>query len=157
MPKSNDAFHITEDALKAMLRHFRHEYPREGCGFLAGKQGTAHRFYPINNLNPETRRYLMDPKHVLRTEISILRRGQRILAVCHSHPEGECFPSPWDLQGLFFDPMFRWPLWNEEIHVIALMEPLVAPGLGVFRISSKGRAEEIPLSRVTLADDPTIC
>ena len=153
MPDPIDAFHVTEDALAAMLRHFRHEYPREGCGFLAGKHEIAHRFYPINNLNPEMRRYCMDPRHVLRTELSILRRSQRILAVCHSHPEGECYPSPWDLQGSFLDPEARWPLWNEEVHVIALMEPFEAPGLGVFRISPMAGIEELPLSVEVMLGD----
>ncbi len=146
MPEPIDAFHVTEDALAAMLRHFRHEYPREGCGFLAGKHDIAHRFYPINNSSPENRNYFMDPRHVLRTELSILRRSQRILAVCHSHPDGDCAPSAWDLRGCFLDPEFRWPLWSEEIHVIALMEPLEAPRLGVFRISSIDWVEEIPLT-----------
>lgn len=148
--KSSDPFYVTEEAIAAMLKHFRHEYPREGCGFLAGKQGIAHRFYPVNNLNPDLRRFFMDPRHVQRTELSILRRGQRILGVCYSHPDGECFPSPWDLRGSFLDPLARWPLWSEEIHIIALMEPCEAPRLGAFRISPEGGAREVPLERKVL-------
>ena len=145
MSESNGSFRMTHEAQNAMLRHFRHEFPRESCGFLAGKQDIAHRFYPINNLNPENHRFFMDPRHVLRTELSILRRGQRILAVCHSRPTGECFPCAWDLCGSFYDPASRWPLWSEEIQIIALMEPVEAPCLGAFRMLAEGGTEAIGL------------
>lgn len=133
---------ITEEALEAMLAHFRAELPREGCGFLAGREETAFRYYPIHNLNLDCRRFLMDPLHVQRTEVSILRREQRILAVCHSHPEGECAPSQWDIEGAFFDAQFEMPLWTREIHVIALMDPPERPVVRGFRIRVGGRVVE---------------
>jgi proteasome lid subunit RPN8/RPN11 len=139
------ALTITPEALTAMLEHFRAELPREGCGFLAGKGNSAYRFYPIHNINPELRRFLMDPRHVQRTETSIYRRSQRILAVCHSHPEGTCFPSRWDIEGAFFDPQLRFPLWMDEVQVIALMDPLDQPLVKGFLIRPGGRVEEVPL------------
>jgi proteasome lid subunit RPN8/RPN11 len=137
--------HITPGAFEAMLAHFRSELPREGCGFLAGRGRVASRFYPIHNLSPELRRFSMDPRHVQRTEISIFRRNQRLLGVCHSHPEGECYPSRWDIAGAFFDPLLRWPLWLDEVQVIALMDPLEAPIVKGFRIVPGGYVEEVPV------------
>lgn len=136
---------ITGEALERMLEHFRRELPREGCGFLAGRGGLAHRFYPIHNINPDLRRFLMDPLHAHRTEVSILRRGQRILGICHSHPEGECVPSRWDISGSFFDADLRLPMWIEEVQVIALMVPIENPVVRGFRIEAGGKVTEVPL------------
>lgn len=141
-------FFITEEALGAMIDHFRRELPREGCGFLAGRDDTAFRFYPIHNLNLDCRRFLMDPLHVQRTEVSIHRREQRILAVCHSHPEGECYPSRWDVEGAFFDAQFQMPLWTREIQIIALMDPPERPLVRGFRILTGGRISETPVEVV---------
>jgi proteasome lid subunit RPN8/RPN11 len=139
---------ITQSAYGEMLEAFRKELPREGCGFLAGRKGLAHRFYSIHNINPDRRRFLMDPRHVRRTETSIFRRGQRILAVCHSHPEGECHPSRWDIAGAFFDPEFRMPLWEQEVQVIALLSDPNTPVVRGFLIRSGGEVIETRLEVV---------
>lgn len=136
---------VTLQAYESMLAHFRGELPREGCGFLAGGSGLAHRFYGIQNTSPELRRFSMDPRHVQRTEISIRRRSQRILAVCHSHPDGEAYPSTWDVAGAFFDPQLSLPLWMEEVHVIALMDPPDSPEARAFFIKPGGVIEEVAL------------
>jgi len=142
----NDTFlEITEEALQAMLSHFERELPREGCGFLAGRDRTAYRFYPIHNINIDRRRFLMEPLHVQRTETSIYRREQRILGVCHSHPDGDCYPSKWDIAGAFFDAQYEMPLWTREVHVIALMDPVERPMVKAFRIGVGGRIDEVPL------------
>jgi len=142
---NNGALKITAGALDAMARHFQKELPREGCGFLAGRNGVAHRFYPINNLNPDCRKFLMDPLHVMRTETSILRRNQRILGICHSHPDGECSPSNWDISGAFFDTDQKLPLWSDEVQVIALMVPPENPTVRGFRIHKGGQVDQVEL------------
>lgn len=140
---------ITEEALAAMLDHFRRELPREGCGFLAGRRNLAHRFYPIHNQTPDLRRFSMEPLHVKRTEVSIFRRNQRILAVCHSHPEGECYPSRWDIESAFFDPALRWPYWDKEVQLIALLSNPDRPTIKGFRYLVGGEVEEAPLETVS--------
>lgn len=136
---------ITESALVEMLAHFRRELPREGCGFLAGTRNRAHRFYPINNLTPDLRRFSMDPLHVKRTEVSIFRRNQRILAVCHSHPDGDCYPSRYDVESAFFDAALRWPYWEKEVQIIALLSDPDAPLVKGFRYRIGGEVEEVEL------------
>lgn len=144
----DETLQITEDALRAMLAHFRHELPREGCGFLAGRGQIAFRYYAIHNLQIDCRRFLMDPLHVQRTETSIFRREQKILAVCHSHPEGECYPSRWDIEGAYFDAQFEMPMWTKEIQVIALMSPERDPIVRGFRIGVGGSVLESSLEVV---------
>ncbi len=145
MTQDSDELCVTAEALEHMLAHFRLELPREGCGFLAGRGRLARRFYPIHNINPDLRRFLMDPLHAHRTELSILRRGQRILGICHSHPEGECYPSRWDISGSFFDADLRLPMWIEEVQVIALMASPKSPLIRGFRIETGGKVTGVPL------------
>lgn len=90
----------------------------------------------------------MDPLHVQKTETSILRREQKILGVCHSHPEGECYPSKWDIEGAFFDAQFEMPLWTREVQVIALLEDRENPIVRGFRIEKGGRVTEADLEIV---------
>lgn len=128
-----------------MIDHLRRELPREGCGFLAGTRNLGSRFYPIHNQNPDLRRFSMDPLHVKRTEVSIFRRNQRILAVCHSHPDGECYPSRWDIESAFFDPALRWPYWEKEVQIIALLSDPEEPVIRGFRYLPGGKVQEVDL------------
>ncbi len=140
---------ITEDAYEAMLSHFRFELPREGCGFLVGRDQTAFRFYPIHNLIMDCDKFLMDPLHVQRTEKSVFRREQAILGVCHSHPEGECYPSRWDIEGAFFDAQYEIPLWVRETQIIALMEPTEIPNVKGFHIGVGGQVKETSIQVIS--------
>ena len=136
---------VTPEALKAMLSHFRRELPREACGFLAGRNGLASRYYPIHNVTPARLGFLLDPNHVHRTETSVVRRNQRLLGLCHSHSEGECHPSGWDITGSFFNFGLRLPLWTNKIQIIAQFENPDSPQVRGFRVSPDGLVEEVPL------------
>lgn len=139
---------ITNETREAMLRHFRREFPREACGLLAGSEGVAYRYYPINNLNTRRLQFMMDPSHTQRTETSILRRGQRILAVCHSHPEGDCYPTGWEITRRFLGTDLMLPAWAGEIQVIALLDESAPPEIRGFQILPGDEVREIGLETI---------
>ena len=88
----------------------------------------------------------MDPSHTQRTETSILRRGQRILAVCHSHPEGDCYPTDWEIEHRFLGTDLTLPAWAGAVQVIALLEDSETPEVRGFQVFPGEKVEEVGLS-----------
>lgn len=81
-------------------------YPQECCGLLSGRsQGagaareiTVTAVYPSPNLAPEPRRnFEIDPALRLRLQRELRDRGDSVVGLYHSHPDGRAQPSPTDL------------------------------------------------------------
>jgi proteasome lid subunit RPN8/RPN11 len=125
---------VSPYALQTMQQHFCGEYPREACGLLAGRRGTVLRFYPIHNLNPGDHWAYMDPDHVRRTLLSINRRGQILMALCYSRTQGNRLPTPWDVQGVFFDASVLWQFPEGEILVLTHFDENQERHTNAFRI-----------------------
>lgn len=85
-----------------MIAHARAGVPNEVCGVLAGNGGVLTAVYPVTNLDPDSRRYLMDPKGLLYAMLDCERRGWDLLGFYHSHPTSPPFPSETDLAMAFY-------------------------------------------------------
>jgi proteasome lid subunit RPN8/RPN11 len=85
-----------------MISHARAGAPNEVCGVLAGDGGALTAVYPVANLDPDSRRYLMDPKGLLHAMLDCERRGWDVLGFYHSHPTSPPFPSETDLAMAFY-------------------------------------------------------
>lgn len=144
------SFRITEEAYQQMVASLKKESPREACGFLAGRHGIADRFYPLDNLNGQLKDFFLDAGHVRRTEISIHRRNQQIMALCHSHPTGVCHPDPWDIQARFLDPDLGWPAWLDGYYLIARFPEESDAEVRCYRLVIGVSVDEIPLVREPL-------
>ena len=82
-----------------MLRHARNEHPNECVGLLFGTEGGVRRRVPLTNIaaQPETR-FFARPAEVLAALQEADGRGETLLALYHSHPNGPSTPSPTDLE-----------------------------------------------------------
>ncbi len=91
--------HLT---LPAALRdeivgHARAEAPKEACGLVAGHGATAERVIRCANVSSNaTVRYTIDPREQLRAFRELDDRGEELVAIYHSHPASQPYPSPTD-------------------------------------------------------------
>jgi len=94
---------IPESIADRLGVHARSSYPRECCGFILGEHCDGEMYVedilPVENIAPENDRYLMAPESVLMAEQTARAGKWEILAVYHSHPDGDSTPSETDRQG----------------------------------------------------------
>lgn len=88
---------IDSGLLAALLSHFTHALPNEGCVLLSGTASQVTRIWPITNVAASPTRFVMDPTQQVDAMLAIHRQGQTLLAIAHSHPTGPAVPSPTDL------------------------------------------------------------
>ncbi|HEY8731868.1 MAG TPA: M67 family metallopeptidase [Candidatus Limnocylindria bacterium] len=93
---------IDQLALPATMRdeivaHARAEAPKEACGLVAGRDGRATRAIRCANAHPApVTRYTIDPREQLRAFRDMEANGEELLAIYHSHPVTQPYPSPTD-------------------------------------------------------------
>ncbi len=145
MKKNLPDLEIPEQLLNRIIEHARQEYPLEGCGILAGKDGKITDFYPVVNTEKSSSCYLMEPEGQLRVFLEIERKGLELSAIYHSHPHTAVFPSQRDVDYAFYP--------DSLILIISLMEEK-APQIEVFQIE-EGKIERKAL-RFTGKDEKSI-
>ena len=92
---------VPEVVLRALLDHLASALPDEGCSVLVGRDDHV-RLVPMENAQaahhardpeafPRTARtaYSLDPRAWLGLLRDVDRTGERVLAIAHSHPDGE--------------------------------------------------------------------
>lgn len=74
---------LTAKIKKAINAHAKTEYPRESCGVIIGKE-----YIPCTNIAVDDAQFEIDP-------IDLVGAGKegKVLAYCHSHPDGSVLPS----------------------------------------------------------------
>ncbi len=107
-------------ALEGLVRRARSEAPAEIVGFLAGgyENGAARatRDVPLPNRSPDGTAFLADPFVQFLTEKEIAARSEEIVAIYHSHPQGDGAFS--DLDAVFAGP------WRCA-HLIVGLHPII--------------------------------
>ena len=118
----------------ALVTHCQSRYPKEACGYLAGRaEGAAEQAYPMTNAEDSPIGYRMDPKEQLQAEKQMRRRGQRLVGIYHSHTASDAYPSSVDIS-LAISPDVSYVL-------VSLKDP-ARPGLRSFRIDGPQVTEE---------------
>lgn len=79
-------------AYKDFVDHARSEAPREACGFLVQAAGDDEIYVSSRNTAPDPTQHFVTHKE---DYLAAAARG-KIIAVCHSHPDAPCTPSPSD-------------------------------------------------------------
>lgn len=118
-----------------MLRHARAEAPLEACGLVGGRGGRPERFLPTPNAEGSPVRYSIAPRDLLRAMREIEAGGMELVAIFHSHPTTEAYPSPTDVKLAF---------WPEAIYAILSLAQADAPVLRAFLIR-EGKVQEVPV------------
>ena len=125
---------LSQELSEQVIAHCRHCYPKEACGYLAGRaEGAAEQAYPMTNAEDSPIGYRMDPKEQLQAETLMRQRGQRMAGVYHSHTASDAYPSSVDVS-LAISP--------DVSYVLVSLKDLARPVLRSFRIDGPQITEE---------------
>ncbi|MGH2812607.1 MAG: M67 family metallopeptidase [Actinomycetota bacterium] len=89
---------VPKNLHREMVDHCRRGLPNEACGFLAGRDGTAERIYPLTNAAASPVYYRPADKEMLAAMNEIDARGLELVAIFHSHVASRAYPSPTDVR-----------------------------------------------------------
>ncbi|MCC7355129.1 MAG: M67 family metallopeptidase [Anaerolineae bacterium] len=118
-----------------IIAHTKEGGPAEICGMIAGKEGKAVKLYRIANAaeNPVVT-YFMEPHDQLRAFRDMDEHGWELLAIYHSHPSSENYPSQTDVRQAFYP---------EAYYIIATLYRPSAVPLRAYRIVDNVITEEL--------------
>ncbi len=94
---------IPENIINEMIQHAREGYPEEVCGILAGDESAVTTIYRMTNTEHSPVSYFMDPREQFQVMKDMRQKGLKMLAIYHSHPEAEAYPSQKDVRLAFYD------------------------------------------------------
>ena len=123
---------------KAMLAQLQAAYPLEGCGLMAGRDGTVQRIYPVANRLASPYAFEMEPAEQVRAMLDLEERGLELLAIYHSHPKGPAGPSASDVARAYYP---------EAAQLIVSLSDREHPTVRAFSIAD-GRVGELSLQIV---------
>ncbi|TAN40615.1 MAG: M67 family peptidase [Nitrospirae bacterium] len=86
-----------------MMAHCKAGLPDEACGILAGTGSKVSKLYGMSNTEPSPVSYFMDPAEQFAAMKDMRNNGLSMLAIFHSHPASEAFPSAKDVGLAFYD------------------------------------------------------
>lgn len=116
-----------------MLAHARGQAPLEACGILGGRQGQPVRFFPTPNGEQSPVRYAIPPADLFRVMRTLEGEGLDLLAIFHSHPATQAYPSATDVRLAFYP---------EACYLIMSLANPEEPVLRAFRIMDGQISEE---------------
>ncbi len=109
-----------------MIAHARDTYPNESCGILAGRDSVPSHLYQVKNTDPNPRiRYLMDTQEQFWVFKNIRHNDLEVVAIYHSHPHTEAYPSPTDVKLAYYP---------EAYYVLTSLQDQAHPAVRAFRI-----------------------
>ena len=134
--KGQETVRLPESYRREIVAHALEGKPNEVCGLIAGCDGHPVKLYRTTNSDPTPRvRYNVEPRELLEALREIEDRGWSLLAIYHSHPESEAYPSGTDVNLSYYP---------EAVYLIASLVHEDAPVVRAFRIVDK-RITELDL------------
>jgi len=90
---------LTREQLELVIAQAKRDAPNETWGMIGGKDNRAQKIFPMKNVSPTpVTRYVADPPELLKTVRAIEdEHGWDILAIYHTHPATEPYPSATDI------------------------------------------------------------
>lgn len=127
---------IPQWIINQILAHAKDTFPNESCGILAGKNSMPSHIYQVKNTDPNPRiRYLMDPQEQFWIFKNMRHNGLELIAIYHSHPHTEAFPSLTDLKLAYYP---------EAYYILTSLQDPQNPSMRAFRIQ-EGQITEEPI------------
>jgi [CysO sulfur-carrier protein]-S-L-cysteine hydrolase len=120
-------FSIPKQFYDAMILQAQAEHPNECCGLLAGKDSRVSQIYKMTNTQHSPINYLMDPREQFVVFKEMRKKGLDLLAIYHSHPHTQAYPSKTDV---------RLAYYPEAAYLILSLEDKTKPVLNAYRIST---------------------
>lgn len=111
--------------------------PYEACGLIAGDAaGRPLRYHPMKNVAGRLDWFEPDPMDLLKLTMALEDAGERLWAICHSHPQSPARPSASDIEAAGYP---------DSLYLIcSLLEP-DRPVIRAYRIGDGVVSEEVPL------------
>lgn len=137
--KTPDAgvFQLPDEMRAAIVHHAMRDAPRECCGIIAGRDGTAIQLYETRNIAAGNRLYEIDPAQLIELEFREFPAQElELVAIYHSHPESPAYPSTTDVELAF---------WPDAVFLICSLADRDQPEIRGFRIRD-GAIHEVTLS-----------
>ncbi len=134
-------FELPRRYAEEMIAHAREEAPNECCGIIAGKDGRALRLYRARNSEQSPYRYNIDSDDLYRIHSEVEALGWEFVAIYHSHPRGEAFPSPTDVAMAYAGDQ-AVELWPGALYIIVSALDADSPQIRAFRIKARDVTEE---------------
>ena len=94
----DNPFNLEKNYADEMIAHARAEAPDECCGILAGVKGRVIKMYRTTNAEHSPYHYTIDLYELISIYEEIREKGWELLAIYHSHPHTEAYPSPTDVE-----------------------------------------------------------
>lgn len=95
----SDSLLIHRAQAQELMRRARAAAPAECCGLLIGSAGAVREILPLTNAAARPAvAYLAEPGELLRALMEIEASGDELLAIYHSHPQGDATPSETDIR-----------------------------------------------------------
>ncbi|OGV74165.1 MAG: hypothetical protein A3K19_21065 [Lentisphaerae bacterium RIFOXYB12_FULL_65_16] len=127
---------IRQTVYDIMLAAARRVAPLEACGLLAGREGHATTCYELVNADGSSEHYSMRPEEQFAAAKDMRAKGQKLLAIWHSHPASPARMSDEDLR-LAYTP--------GVVYVILSLVRPEAPDVRGF-VLDEGVAKEVPVT-----------
>ncbi len=126
-----------------IIAHASEEAPIECCGILAGRDGEILRLYRALNSEQSPYRYNIDPQDLFRIHSEVEAAGWEFIAIYHSHPGGQAYPSSTDLtMAQTAGPGEALELWPGVVYLIVSLADPSSPQMRAFRLERGILAEE---------------
>ncbi len=126
VPKEERVVHLPSSYLRQIVEHAREGKPNEVCGLIAGRDGYPVKIYRTTNNDPMPRvRYNVEPRELLEVLREIEDKGWNLLAIYHSHPESEAYPSGTDVSLSYYP---------DAVYFITSLSDEQSPVVRAFRI-----------------------
>ena len=90
-------FRLEKRYVDDIIAHARAEAPLECCGILAGTSHEVLKLYRTTNSEKSPLRYSVEPNELLRIYRELDEKDWQLLAIYHSHPHSEAYPSLTDI------------------------------------------------------------
>ncbi len=96
---------ISREHLDSLIRHALEGRPEEVCGILAGRDDEVLEVYRMTNTEHSPTSYFMDSREQFKVMKAIREQGLKMVAIYHSHPDTEAYPSARDIGLAFYDDL----------------------------------------------------
>lgn len=118
---------VPSHLVSEIISHCRKIYPHEACGILAGKDGVVKKVYKMTNIENSGVSYMMEPREQFTVMKEMRKEGLDMVALYHSHPHSDAYPSPRDIKLAFY---------TEPVYVIVSL--INEPEIRAFTINEDG-------------------
>ena len=136
-------FELPHRYLEEIIAHAREEAPNECCGIIAGKDGHSLKLYRARNSEQSPFRYNIDPADLYRIHSEVEALGWEFLAIYHSHPQSEAYPSATDvIMAATTGAGEPVELWPGAVYLIISLLDRASPKVRAFRIEGGAVTEE---------------